>query len=227
MSTLLFPAETRKNHASDCDALPFVSYPTTSMYRSQITGRIDTLHNLLQAHGNLNPGEQPSPDYMAWTHEEMLTWCFQAMESVALRDSGEKSECLWTSSQAYLATIIDLNPPGSRLHDSALTLVEDISRMFSSETRTADRDLYASRALKSVGLDIPVHFTDGEPSFFSISDLLHALQTRLKEEGFPFEVCQEDGEWVVIEDVSLDEEPAIQSSDVDEEGLLALAELFG
>lgn len=231
MSTLCHSAKSTKAYASSVDAIPIVTYhPSISQRRNPSTGSVESLKSLLRTHSNLNPGEQPGPDHLAWTHEEMLTWCFQALESVSTRDLGEKSEQLWVLAQAYLSTLIDLNPPGSYLHDSALTIMENVYQQFSSEIRTADRDLYASNALKAIGIDVPVFFVDGDPSFFCVDDLLYALQTRLMEAGFPFEIFQENMEWIHIEDSSVpDEEPGIiqSSSDADEEALLSLGELFG
>lgn len=204
MVTESIRAESTKNYASDIDACQIVSYhPNISQRRNPSTDSVESLKSLLRTHSNLNPRVQPGPDYLTWSGEERLTYAIQCLESVATRDLKEKSECLWNCSLAFLMDLVNVSPPGSKLYDSAATLIEDIFQQFSSEIRTADRDQYASNCFKSIGLEIDVHFVDDEPSFFAVQDLFDALQTRLKEDGHDFEIHLEDEEWVCIQDTSM------------------------
>ena len=232
MVTESIRAESTKNYASTVDAIPVVPFQIIVSRRNPKTGKIDALKAILKDYSSDNPKEKPGRDFTSWTPEQRLTHVFDCIRSVANVDLGYDTECLWNSAYAFLFDLIMTEPAGSDLFETAQSLYRDLYSKFSisNDVKIADRDWYATNALKAIGLDVPVHFVDGDISFFSISDLLHALQIRLMEAGFPFEIYQEDIEWIHIEDSSVpDEEPGIiQSSiDVDEEAPLSHAELFG
>jgi hypothetical protein len=205
MSTLCHSAESTKNYASAVDAIPFVPFQIIASHRNPKTGRIDGLKALLKDYSGDNPREKYDRDFTTWTPEQRMTHVFDCLKSVANKDLGDETECLWNSAYEFLFDLIMTEPAGSDLFETAQSLYRDLYSKFSisNDVKIADRDWYATNALKAIGLDVPVHFVDGDISFFSISDLLNALQIRLMEAGFPFQIWQNDAEWAHIEDCSV------------------------